>query len=54
MVARRLLGCAGDQNDAATGFSPFPGNINQLVMALPAYCAQLARTGDDAGRLMIV
>ena len=35
----------GDANDLATGYSPFPGNINQLVLALGPYCAQLAATG---------
>lgn len=27
----------GDVNDANTGFSPYPGNINQLVFALGPY-----------------
>lgn len=31
----------GDQNDPKTGFSPFPGNINQLVMSLGPYVEQL-------------
>jgi UDP-sugar pyrophosphorylase len=35
----------GDTNDPQTGFSAFPGNINQLVFALGAYCAQLGATG---------
>jgi UDP-sugar pyrophosphorylase len=30
----------GDVNDA-TGFSPFPGNINQLIIALPRYAEVL-------------
>mmetsp|Transcript_13425 Transcript_13425/g.32803 ORF Transcript_13425/g.32803 Transcript_13425/m.32803 type:complete len:805 (-) Transcript_13425:652-3066(-) len=34
----------GDSNDS-TGFSPFPGNINQLVVKLDSYVQQLARTG---------
>ena len=34
----------GDVN-GADGFSPFPGNINQLVFAVPSYCDVLARTG---------
>lgn len=34
----------GDVNDE-TGFSPFPGNINQLVMSLPEYTATLKTTG---------
>lgn len=34
----------GDVNDA-TGYSPFPGNINQLVFRLEPYVAVLERTG---------
>jgi UDP-sugar pyrophosphorylase len=34
----------GDVNDA-TGFSPFPGNINQLIVSLPEYAKQLKKTG---------
>ena len=34
----------GDVN-AADGFSPFPGNINQLIFHIPSYTAVLARTG---------
>ena len=33
----------GDVNDA-TGFSPFPGNINQLLFRLDAYVKVLERT----------
>ena len=36
----------GDVNDA-TGFSPFPGNINQLIVSLPEYAAQLRKTGGS-------
>ena len=35
----------GDVNDGATGCSPFPGNINQLVLKLAPYAATLKRTG---------
>ena len=35
----------GDVNDPTTGYSPFPGNINQLVMKLDGYCAELQRHG---------
>lgn len=35
---------AGDVNDAS-GFSPFPGNINQLVVKLDTYAQQLEATG---------
>ena len=34
----------GDVNDT-TGFSPFPGNINQLIVSLPEYAKQLKKTG---------
>ena len=34
----------GDVNDASTGLSPFPGNINQLVFKLGSYCDTLTRT----------
>lgn len=33
----------GDVNDPSTGFSPFPGNINQLVLKLDSYCSELER-----------
>lgn len=42
----------GDVNDPATGFSPFPGNINQLVMALGPYCAQLQATGGGVAEFV--
>jgi UDP-sugar pyrophosphorylase len=31
----------GDENDASTGYSPFPGNINQLLFKLDDYCQAL-------------
>ena len=34
----------GDQNDPNTGYSPFPGNINQLVFKLEPYSNALDRT----------
>jgi UDP-sugar pyrophosphorylase len=34
----------GDVNDA-TGYSPFPGNINQLIMKAGPYAEVLSRTG---------
>jgi UDP-sugar pyrophosphorylase len=39
----------GDVNDPATGFSPYPGNINQLVLRVGPYAEVLARTGEKAG-----
>jgi UDP-sugar pyrophosphorylase len=37
-------GSGGDVADPATGFSPFPGNINQLVVKLDSYAATLGVT----------
>ena len=37
----------GDTNDPATGCSPFPGNANNIVMALPSYHRVLQ--GQDQG-----
>lgn len=34
----------GDVNDSETGFSPFPGNINQLLFKLDSYVDALERT----------
>ena len=34
----------GDVNDEKTGFSPFPGNINQLLFQLKPYTAALEKT----------
>eukprot|EP01061_Rhynchopus_euleeides_P011662 TRINITY_DN21234_c0_g2_i1.p1 TRINITY_DN21234_c0_g2~~TRINITY_DN21234_c0_g2_i1.p1 ORF type:complete len:619 (+),score=208.52 TRINITY_DN21234_c0_g2_i1:54-1859(+) len=35
----------GDVADASTGFSPYPGNVNTLVMALPRYASVLKESG---------
>ncbi|KAL6747103.1 nucleotide-diphospho-sugar transferase [Haematococcus lacustris] len=43
-LLRATLDPAGDVNDS-TGFSPFPGNINQLVVKLDTYHHVLERTG---------
>jgi UDP-sugar pyrophosphorylase len=40
-LVRSSLDARGDYNDPATGTSPFPGNTNQLIFALPAYAAAL-------------
>lgn len=42
----------GDTNLAETGFSPFPGNINQLLFALEPYCGVLERTGGVMGEFV--
>jgi UDP-sugar pyrophosphorylase len=44
-LLRATINAEGDVNDPATGHSPFPGNINQLVLALEPYEAQLQVTG---------
>ena len=41
----------GDVNDAS-GFSPFPGNINQLVARLPTYAAALAASRGVVGEFV--
>lgn len=34
----------GDENDPTTGYSPFPGNINQLLFQLEPYVDTLKET----------
>lgn len=34
------------------GYSPFPGNINQLVIKLSSYVEQLAKTGAQVGWML--
>ena len=36
---------AGDVNDPSTGCSPYPGNTNQLIVALAPYAAALGASG---------
>ncbi|GLI66614.1 hypothetical protein VaNZ11_010538 [Volvox africanus] len=43
-LLRSTISKEGDVNDAS-GYSPFPGNINQLVLKLSSYVPQLAATG---------
>ncbi|KAI8109878.1 hypothetical protein M9434_001157 [Picochlorum sp. BPE23] len=42
-LLRDTVNPEGDVNDPKTGFSPFPGNINQLVLKLDTYCDELER-----------
>ncbi|CAI5949601.1 unnamed protein product [Closterium sp. NIES-65] len=42
----------GDANDPTTGFSPFPGNINQLVLRLGPYIEELAKTHGVIGEFV--
>lgn len=44
-LLRATISPEGDVNDPKTGFSPFPGNINQLVLKLSTYVAELKRHG---------
>lgn len=50
-LLRATINPEGDVNDAS-GFSPLPGNINQLVMKLESYCAELARHGGVIGEFV--
>ena len=43
--------CTGDVNNAS-GYSAFPGNINQLVIKLTAYEKQLCATGGVIGEFV--
>ena len=42
---RSSLDPRGDVNDPATGCSRFPGNTNQLIVALDAYVQALEESG---------
>lgn len=43
-LLRSTINPEGDVNDA-TGWSPFPGNLNQLVLKLDTYVAELNKSG---------
>ena len=51
-LLRATVSPAGDVADPATGFSPYPGNINQLLFSLPTYAATLARTQGVMGEFV--
>ena len=42
----------GDADDPATGFSPFPGNINQLVVGMAPYLAALDASAGVVGEFV--
>ena len=42
----------GDADDPATGFSPFPGNINQLVVGMRPYLAALEASAGVVGEFV--
>jgi UDP-sugar pyrophosphorylase len=43
-LLRSAAGGKGDENDTETGYSPYPGNINQLIFALEPYLKVLEQT----------
>jgi UDP-sugar pyrophosphorylase len=43
-LLRATINPDGDVNDPETGYSPLPGNINQLVVSIPAYVKELERS----------
>lgn len=43
-LLRATVNPEGDQNDPHTGFSPYPGNINQLLFLLEPYVKMLNKT----------
>jgi UDP-sugar pyrophosphorylase len=51
-LLRATISPEGDVNDPNTGFSPFPGNINQLVLKLSTYVAELKRHGGVIGEFV--
>lgn len=36
-LLKATVDAAGDVNDPSTGYSPYPGNINQLIFSIPEY-----------------
>ena len=46
-ILRATINPDGDVNDESTGFSPFPGNINQLVFQIKPYMETLADTNGQ-------
>ncbi len=51
-LLRATISPEGDVNDPTTGLSPFPGNINQLVLKLSTYVAELKRHGGVIGEFV--
>lgn len=51
-LLRATVSPDGDVNDPATGYSPFPGNINQIVLKLSTYVAELNRHGGVIGEFI--
>ena len=44
-LVRASLDARGDYNDPTTGYSPFPGNTNQLIISLGPYVEALEASG---------
>jgi len=51
-LLRATVSPQGDVDDGATGYSPFPGNINQLVIRLSVYTKALAASGGVVGEFV--
>jgi len=51
-LLRSTINPEGDVNDEATGLSPFPGNINQLLFRLAPYAEVLAATNGVMGEFV--
>jgi len=51
-LLRATVSPEGDVDDPATGFSPFPGNINQLVVRLGVYLAALEASQGVVGEFV--
>jgi UDP-sugar pyrophosphorylase len=51
-LLRATVSPEGDVDDPSTGFSPFPGNINQLVVRLSTYLKALDASGGVVGEFV--
>ena len=51
-LLRATVSPSGDADDPDTGYSPFPGNINQLVVRLPAYLQALESSQGVVGEFV--
>lgn len=51
-LLRETVAPEGDVNDPETGFSPYPGNINQLLFRLEPYTKNLERTSGVMGEFV--
>ena len=51
-LLRATVSKAGDVNDKKTGWSPYPGNINQLLFKLAEYKVNLDKTSGVMGEFV--